>query len=76
LNHKLFGLDANYDQHPLPLVPGLPVEDVAIGQNHICLSTTQGEAYCWGDNTYGQMGSPGSGLGTFVPTPVWKPFGQ
>ncbi len=74
LNHRIFGLDAEYTQHPLRLVPTLSIADVGIGYNYICIITTGGEAYCWGDNAYGQMGSPGSGLGTFVPTPVWKPF--
>jgi alpha-tubulin suppressor-like RCC1 family protein len=76
LTQNFYGLDPAFDPHghPLRLAPALQVREVATGQSFICVTTTEDEVFCWGDNTYGQLGSPGSGLGTFVPTPVWKPF--
>jgi alpha-tubulin suppressor-like RCC1 family protein len=40
-----------------------------VGDNHACVSSMSGRAYCWGDNTAGQLGNGGSGAST-VPTPV------
>lgn len=41
---------------------------IAAGANHVCVLTTQG-VYCWGDNTYDQLGTGGASL-TGSPTPV------
>lgn len=45
--------------HTPVLVPGLSsvtVSKIALGYYFSCALTTAGEVYCWGDNTYGQLG--------------------
>jgi alpha-tubulin suppressor-like RCC1 family protein len=32
------------------------VSSIASGGDHVCAATEDGEAYCWGDNVYGQLG--------------------
>lgn len=65
--------DYQMGSSPLPVkVQGVQgVVSVAIGSNHACLiahnttlertgpfSSSGGKVYCWGDNTYGQLGTP------------------
>lgn len=37
---------------PLPA----PARHIAAGGNHTCAVLTNGDTYCWGENTYGQLG--------------------
>lgn len=51
-------------------IAGLPrTASVAIGYDFACALTTTGAVYCWGLNTYGELGA-GSGPGLESATPV------
>jgi len=41
---------------PVPVSEELNVSRLATGTSHVCALTPAGEAYCWGDNTFGQLG--------------------
>lgn len=41
---------------PTEVVGGRRWSDVSAGMNHTCALTTEGDAYCWGQNTYLQSG--------------------
>ncbi|MFH1763025.1 MAG: RCC1 domain-containing protein, partial [Gemmatimonadota bacterium] len=65
-----------YTQTLIPVFPELEVTSVALGNTQVCVLTAQGEAYCWGSNLYGQLGSGGSSLGWDHPVGVWEPSGN
>jgi len=48
---------------------GVVPTQIAAGGNHVCVLTSQG-VYCWGDNTYDQLGMGGAAAGASSPTPV------
>jgi alpha-tubulin suppressor-like RCC1 family protein len=54
---------------PVPVAGGVEFASVAAGANHACALTAAGHAYCWGDNSSGQLGSGASG-GMSGPTSV------
>jgi alpha-tubulin suppressor-like RCC1 family protein len=33
-----------------------PAKQMSVGYNHVCMVTNDGDLYCWGDNTNGQLG--------------------
>jgi alpha-tubulin suppressor-like RCC1 family protein len=41
---------------PAPVLGGLSFTALRSGNIHVCGITSGGSAYCWGDNTYGQLG--------------------
>jgi alpha-tubulin suppressor-like RCC1 family protein len=47
-------------------------ETIAAGRGHACASTTAKEVYCWGTNTFGQLGDPAKGSSN---VPVKVPAG-
>ncbi len=64
-----------HTESPIPLTTEVEVASVAPGQTHVCVLDTRGEAYCWGSNHYGQLGSSGQILGWTGPRGVWAPAG-
>jgi alpha-tubulin suppressor-like RCC1 family protein/uncharacterized protein YjdB len=50
-------------------VVALRLASVVAGDLHSCALTTDGAAYCWGDNEYGELGD-GSKVSRLVPTAV------
>jgi alpha-tubulin suppressor-like RCC1 family protein len=48
---------------PTTVVGLTQVRDVGAGWSHTCAATTVGDLFCWGDNTYGQLGVPACGIG-------------
>jgi alpha-tubulin suppressor-like RCC1 family protein len=64
-----WGLNANDDFHPAPVV-GPPFTALSVGFLHTCGLSTTGAAYCWGLwNSGGQLGS-GDTVSRTSPTPV------
>ena len=60
---------------PQRVAPAVDVEwsQVSAGTNHTCAISHDGEVYCWGDNTYAQLGVPASDAAT-NPGHVAKPL--
>jgi alpha-tubulin suppressor-like RCC1 family protein len=50
-----------FAQSPTPVVVSLPegasVQSLAVKYNHICALGSEGELWCWGDNSSGQLGN-------------------
>ncbi len=51
---------------------GVTFETLSAGGAHTCAVDSAGAAWCWGANTYGQIGD-GTTVGTLVPTEVSMP---
>jgi alpha-tubulin suppressor-like RCC1 family protein len=61
------GLVPSITSSPRPVSGGLTFVTVSAGYGHTCGLTTDGAAYCWGWNAYGQLGD---GVTTSSSTPV------
>jgi alpha-tubulin suppressor-like RCC1 family protein len=64
---------------PNRVVGGLTFARIAAGNSgnlHACALTSAGAAYCWGDNTYGQLGTGSTSLPFGSATPVAVRGGQ
>jgi alpha-tubulin suppressor-like RCC1 family protein len=48
---------SNDRHYPRPVVGGISLTGIAAGTSHTCAWTATGEAYCWGGNDEGQLGS-------------------
>ncbi|MFM7679084.1 MAG: RCC1 domain-containing protein [Roseiflexaceae bacterium] len=53
---------------------GIIYASISAGGAHSCARTTTGKAYCWGDNSRGQLGDA-SGVNRIIPTAVKLPVG-
>jgi alpha-tubulin suppressor-like RCC1 family protein len=47
-----------------------PLTSMSAGGGHTCAITTSREAYCWGNNEAGQLGTPIAGVRSPTPIPV------
>lgn len=54
---------------------GVRFSTIAAGYEHTCALSTEGRAYCWGNNENGQLGNGMSGDMTNVPVAVMPPAG-
>ena len=54
---------------PVEVAVGVPFAQLEAGENHTCALTAGGEAYCWGRNNFGQLGTD-LNLNTATPTTV------
>ena len=54
---------------PTAVVGGIAFYQISSGYNHTCGLTINGVAYCWGDNSSGQLGN-GTTVPASAPTPV------
>ena len=54
---------------------GVQFTVIAAGQDHTCALTQSGTGYCWGANTYGQLGTGSGIVSRTVPTAVQQPGG-
>ncbi|MCL2174355.1 IPT/TIG domain-containing protein, partial [Candidatus Saccharibacteria bacterium] len=52
-------------------MPSLVVKQISTGQYHTCVIASNDQAYCWGQNTNGQVGDNTSGTNRLIPTVVY-----
>jgi alpha-tubulin suppressor-like RCC1 family protein len=53
------GMTEPFTSNPIPsrVLGGHEFKSVTLGDGHTCGVTLTGQAYCWGDNTFGQLGN-------------------
>ncbi len=68
------GHNAGLASVPTQLQSTLAWSQVATGASHTCALTTDQDAYCWGSNQLGQLGTRGDTTSMFAPTLVYGGF--
>jgi len=58
---------------PAPVVGGHQFVDIGVSHGHVCGVTASGEAYCWGNNSAGQLGDA-TQVSSGVPVQVVDPM--
>lgn len=58
------GSPADSSRVPVPVQGGLSFSSISAGYGHVCAVTRSGEAYCWGGNLGGVLGTGVLGPGT------------
>jgi alpha-tubulin suppressor-like RCC1 family protein len=73
--NKQAALPGDMRESPRPVkVEGLAgITHVAAGSNTTCAANEEGALWCWGSNSYGQVGNGQEGTGTDVGTPFQVP---
>ncbi|MGH7563265.1 MAG: FIMAH domain-containing protein [Gemmatimonadota bacterium] len=69
------GDDTNTDSNvpvAVTVFDGLTFDPISTGWDHTCGLTPTGDAYCWGNNEFGQLGD-GTNMDSNVPVPVASP---
>jgi alpha-tubulin suppressor-like RCC1 family protein len=61
------GTTVNYQLTPVAVSSSQQFVSIGVGSTHACALTTAGAVYCWGFNSYGQLGT---GTTSNVPLPV------
>jgi alpha-tubulin suppressor-like RCC1 family protein len=56
------GTQLGFTTEPTAVAGGLTFQAISAGMLHACGVTTAGAAYCWGDNTNGELGDGGNDL--------------
>ncbi len=54
----------------VPKLAGRVIVEISAGAEHSCAIDEQGLAWCWGDNSAGQLGNPDEPAGSDEPVPV------
>lgn len=55
---------------PTPVIGGHKFASISAGGAHTCAVTTGGQAYCWGQNSHGQLGNGSTAINVPTPTAV------
>jgi alpha-tubulin suppressor-like RCC1 family protein len=69
--------DGHLAKAPVAVTGGLTFAAITVGDNFTCALTSDGSAYCWGDNRTGQLGLGAAdavkrGVPTKMPTFKWR----
>jgi alpha-tubulin suppressor-like RCC1 family protein len=64
------GTGSNKEESPVAVLGGHEFRQVTVGVDHSCGITTDNQAWCWGDNQFGQVGDGSAGWKKLKPVRV------